>query len=411
MAEKSVKNKVLALFVALFILTSCADISTVNESTASGGTTVPTTAEATESAPPPTEPPATEPPVPENSKVSFMAAGDNIIHSPLYVQAAKRAEGTGKAYDFSYAYSFIASLVSSYDLSLINQETLLCGDKFAPSSYPNFSTPTEVGDTIMDIGFDVFSTANNHSLDKGLDGIAASLDYWESRNAVAAGMYRNQADRDNIRVNEVNGVKFSYLSYAESLNGYKMPANTEFQIGDANQIDVMVAEVKKAKQISDVCVVFMHWGVEYSTVISSSQRSVAKVLADAGADIIVGTHPHVLRGIEWVERGDGTRAICAYSLGNFISAQADPYNMVGGILTLDIIKDGATGGISFENIGYIPTVTHYESGFSDVRVYSLPDYTAELAAAHGCRVNGRFDMDYINGLVEDVYKTSDVFDN
>lgn len=340
----------------------------------------------------------TGPGVPESVTVSFCAAGDNLIHSPVYVQAAKRAKG-GKDYDFTYAYQNVAEIISSRDLAVINQETLICKDVFPPSSYPNFNSPSALGDHMIDIGFDVFSIANNHSLDMGTAGLNACLDYWDSREAVAVGIYRDKGDRENIRVNTVKGLTFSYLSYAESLNGYSLPVGSAFEIGDANDADAMTAEIVKAKEISDVCVVFLHWGVENSDVIEVSQRETARRLAEAGADVIIGTHPHVLRSVELIERSDGAKTICAYSLGNFISAQTVPKNLIGGILAFDIIRDGESGDISFGNVGFIPIVTHYGKGFSDIRIYPLSEYGADLAAVHGVRAYGRFDMDYINEVL------------
>jgi len=335
-------------------------------------------------------------PIPPDITVSFCAAGDNLVHSPIYSQAAKRSkQAGGDGYDFTYAYENVAEIISSRDLAVINQETLICNDVFPPSSYPNFNSPVALGDHMIDIGFDVFSIANNHSLDQGTAGLSDCLDYWENRGALAVGIYRDRDDRNNIRVNTVNGLTFSYLSYTESLNGYSPPADTVFEIGDANDVDAMIAEIAKAKAISDVCVVFLHWGIENSSVIEDAQRETAKELAEAGADIIVGTHPHVLRGVEIIERADGSETVCAYSLGNFISAQSVPKNLIGGILTLDIVKDGRSGAITFENVGLIPIVTHYGAGFSDVRIYPFSEYNAELAAAHGVRAYGRFDMEFI----------------
>jgi len=384
--------KKLFLLLITVTLTACGttatpSVKTVSETVSAETVTTETSSSAV----------TTAAPIPPDITVSFCAAGDNLIHSPIYSQAEKRAGGDG--YDFTYAYENVAGIISSRDLAVINQETLICNDAFPPSSYPNFNSPTALGDHMIGIGFDVFSIANNHSLDQGTAGLSACLDYWESREAVAVGIYRDKDDRNNIRVNAVNGLTFSYLSYAESLNGYSLPADSAFEIGDANDVDTMTAEITKAKAISDVCVVFLHWGVENSSEIEDSQRETAKKLSEAGADIIVGTHPHVLRGVELIERADGSETVCAYSLGNFISAQSVPKNLIGGILTLDIVKDGESGAITFENVGLIPIVTHYGAGFSDVKIYPFSEYSAELAAAHGVRAYGRFDMEMIQLIV------------
>ncbi|MDE7289760.1 MAG: CapA family protein [Oscillospiraceae bacterium] len=337
-------------------------------------------------------------PSPEYSTVSFAAVGDNLIHSSIYKQANTRAGGNG--YDFTYAYENIVRIIRSADVAVINQETLICNDVFEPSTYPLFNSPSALGDHMLDIGFDVFTIANNHTLDKGTDGLSACLDYWDGKDAVVCGAYRNAEDRDNIRTAEFEGITFSFLSYTESLNGLYLPQGSPLIIGDSNDVDTMISEIKKAKEISDVCIVALHWGVENSDIISDWQRNVAQQLSDAGADIIIGNHPHVLRDIEEIEREDGTVTLCAYSLGNFISAQSVGQNLIGGILEFDVslrMDENATEADKpiIGNIKLIPIVTHYEGNYKNVRIYPLSEYTRELAESHGVKSMSKFGYDYI----------------
>lgn len=343
-------------------------------------------------------------PVPEYSTVSIAAVGDNLIHSSIYKQANARALDGG--YDFTYAYENVADIIRRADMAIINQETLICNDVFEPSTYPRFNSPTQLGDHMLDIGFDVFTIANNHTLDKGTDGLSACLDYWESKeNAIVAGAYRNAEDRANIRTGEFEGITFSFLSYTESLNGLYLPDGSELEIGDAYDIDTMLNEIKSASEISDVCVVSLHWGVENSDIISDYQRTTAKQLVDAGADIIIGNHPHVLRDIEEIQREDGTYALCAYSLGNFISAQSVGQNLIGGILQFDIslrIDENADENQQpiIDNIEFVPVITHYDGNYHDVRLYPLSMYTRELAESHGVKNMSKFGYDYIFDILE-----------
>lgn len=373
-------------------------MATVTESSSETAvtTTVPTTVTTTETTT--TEPPA------RWQDVSFTAVGDNLIHSSIYKQAAQRSADGG--YDFTFAYEQAADLISSADIAVINQETLICNDQFAPSTYPCFNSPVALGDHMLSLGFDVFTIANNHTLDKGTDGLNACLDYWESReNAVAAGAYRNAEDKSRIRTNEVNGVTFSYLSYTESLNGLRLPADSPLIIGDANSIDSIISDIEAAEQVSDVCVVALHWGVENSDVISDHQRSYAKLLAEAGADIIIGNHPHVLRDIEFIPRDDGSQALCAYSLGNFISAQSVSQNLIGGVLQFNVSAYVSETEETHEqpvisDVRLIPIVTHYDQGYADVRIYKLSDYTPELASSHGVNRYTPMSYDYIISVLE-----------
>lgn len=351
----------------------------------------------------------TSKPVPEFATVSVAAVGDNLIHSSLYKQAAARygeIHGGKAGYDFAYAYKNIEGIIRRADMAVINQETLICNDVFKPSTYPLFNSPSALGDHMLDIGFDVFTIANNHTLDKGTEGLSACLDYWDSReNAVVCGAYRNASDRANIRTAEFNGITFSFLSYTESLNGLSLPAGSELSIGDANDIETMKSEIASANEISDVCIVALHWGVENSDIISDYQRSTAKILADAGADIIIGNHPHVLRDIEEIQREDGSVTLCAYSLGNFISAQSVGQNLIGGVLKFDVsIRIDGEAGKNRQpiigNIKLVPVITHYDGNYHDVRLYPLSDYTRELAESHGVKNMSRFGYDYIFEILE-----------
>ena len=406
------KKLITVVITAAMLLAGCSDVShelpmeenlsaaeTVFETKASSDTvtTVPTEAVSTAET-------TTEKPVPEFATVSVVAVGDNLIHSSIYKQAAAR-DGNG-GYDFGYAYKNVEGLIRRADMAIINQETLICNDQFEPSTYPRFNSPAALGDHMLDIGFDVFTIANNHTLDKDEAGLIACLDYWDSREAaVVCGAYRNAEDRANIRTAEFGGITFSFLSYTESLNGLSLPAGSELSIGDAYDLETMKSEIAAAREISDVCVVALHWGVEDSDIISDYQRSTAQILADAGADIIIGNHPHVLRGIEELTCEDGSTALCAYSLGNFISAQSVGKNLIGGALKFNVsirIDEEAEENRQpiIGNIEFVPIITHYDGNYHDVRLYPLSDYSRELAESHGVKSMSRFGYDYIFEVLE-----------
>lgn len=399
----------IAALLAFSVFTGC---SKVNEAVPAelvlSDTVTVTSEETTTTTAVTTEETVTETTVPPEhyETVSFSAVGDNLIHSSIYKQAANRSESGG--YDFLYAYQNVTDLVETADIAVINQETLICNDKFEPSTYPCFNSPAALGDFMIKMGFDVFTMANNHTLDKGTDGLSACLDYWESKgdSVTVAGAYRNAEDKANIRTNEYNGITFSYLSYTESLNGLSLPGGSELIIGDANDIDGVIADIKAAKEVSDVCIVALHWGVENSDVISDYQRDYAKKIAEAGADIIIGNHPHVLRDIEMIEREDGSEALCAYSLGNFISAQSVGQNLIGGVLQFNVTALVSDSGERSDerpvitDVKLIPIVTHYDTNYANVRIYKLSDYTPELASSHGVRAFSKFSYDYIFDVLE-----------
>ncbi|MDE6593579.1 MAG: CapA family protein [Oscillospiraceae bacterium] len=361
------------------------DTGTFSESTLPE-TTVTTTSETT---------------LPRELRVSFTALGDNLIHSAIYNQAARRAENEGE-YDFSHAYAGVAGLLDNADITVLNQETLICGDEYGLSTYPCFNSPEALGEYMAELGVDVFTIANNHTLDKGEKGLRDCLEYYDEHGFVRVGAYIDRSDRENIRTVEANGVIVSFLSYTESLNGLSLSGETPLEIGRTQDLEVIKSEIAAAREISDICVVSLHWGLENSSETEDYQRSAARELGEAGADVIIGNHPHVLREIETFENSDGRETICAYSLGNFISAQSVGTNLIGGILNFEVSlgTEGDKTPAKIEGIEFIPIITHYDTNYANVRLYKLSDYNADLAAAHGVRAFTGFSYDYITEYLE-----------
>lgn len=352
----------------------------------------------------PAEPEPEPEPQPVVETVRFSATGDNLIHSKIYQQAAARAVGDA-AYSFDYCYANLVPFYSDFDVNWINQETL-CTDELAPSTYPCFSTPGDCARALYRAGFRVFSLANNHTYDKGASGIAATLRFWASMPAdvVTTGLWRGEADYGTIPLHTVNGVTIAYLSYTEHTNGIPRSSAMEANVLYTSQTDVIEQQVRQAAQLADFVVVGVHWGVEDSHTITGAQRTLAQQLADWGADVIVGTHPHVLQNAGWLTAEDGRRVFAAYSLGNFLSTQSKKDQLIGAVLTLRLQKTTSpNGAVQLEVLDpqLHPTVTHYGAGKSDVRTYLYRDYTPELAAAHGVRANDSdFSYDYIRAVAQ-----------
>jgi poly-gamma-glutamate synthesis protein (capsule biosynthesis protein) len=379
-----------------------------------GNSGLPTVAPVATATPEPTQTPTPTPtpePTPIVETVSFSATGDNLIHQAIYTQAAARAAAAGntdpeEAYDFDYCYANIAPFYAQYDVNWINQETL-CTDELAPSTYPCFSTPGACARALYRAGVRVFSLANNHTYDKGVSGIAATLRFWASmpEDTVTTGLWRGAEDYGNIPVQTVNGVTIAYLAYTEHTNGISLTSSKlEANVIYTSQLDVLEQQVRAAAELADFVVVGTHWGTEDSHTINSSQRALAQKLADWGADVIIGTHPHVLQNAEWLTAADGRQTFVAYSLGNFISTQSHTDQLIGAILTLELQKvtdpDG-TVTLAVLQPKLHPTVTHYGTGKTNVRTYLFRDYTAELAAAHGVRAAySEFSYAYIKRTAE-----------
>ncbi|MFI3170049.1 MAG: CapA family protein, partial [Faecalibacterium sp.] len=296
-----------------FYLTACSTqtVSTEPVSAVVSATTAPT-ATATAS------PSPTPEPTPIVTTVTFSASGDNLIHKSIYEDAATAASiaGNGDAYDFTYVYENVASFFADYDVNWINQETLVT-DTLEPSTYPMFSTPSEIIDTLYDIGFRVFSLSNNHTYDKGATGIDATLAFWEStpEDVISVGLYDTETDENDIELQEINGITIAYVAYTFSTNGIPTPSNATKTVIYTSEIERMKEQVVLADTLADFVIVSVHWGTEDSHIVHSSQETLAQNFADWGADLIIGTHPHVLQDCAWITAEDGHQAFVAYSLG------------------------------------------------------------------------------------------------
>ena len=319
------------------------------------------------------------------TKFTFSAVGDNLIHQRLYEQAASRAEGDG--YDFTYCYKDFKEYWAKYDVNWVNQESL-ANNKLAASSYPTFSTPEECVQALYAAGVRVFSLANNHTYDKGSTGLDAAIDMYENDigdDICYTGIWEKDKT-DYIPIYEYNGVKIAFLSYAEMTNGISTPEDGTKRVIYTSETDLIKSQVEKASKKADVVIVGCHWGTEDSHTIIESQTTLAQNLADWGADLIIGTHPHVVQNAQWLTAADGHKAFVAYSLGNFLSTQATPDEVLGLALscTFEVTqKSDGTSTCEVKDPKLTPTVTMYGSNASSCHVELLENCTASDLTSHG----------------------------
>ena len=343
----------------------------------------------------------------ETKTIRMMAAGDNLIHRSLYVQAEAAAAAKGiQGFDFVYQYAEIADIIPKAEIAYLNQETVLASKIYPLSAYPMFNSPVELGQYMVDIGFDVFNHATNHVLDMWDDGVIATLDFWDTiPEATPIGVYRNDADLNHIRVVERNGIKVSFVAFTYATNGLFLPDDSPIRLIYIDEVELIKSQIEKARAISDVVCVSAHWGNEDSHIVTDEQRSLAQDMVSWGADIIIGGHPHVLQPIEFIDKPDGTKALVWYSFGNLISAQDYPDNLIGGILDFNITKSYGSNGtarITVDNVNFIPTVTQYNSPYANVHIVRFENYTPQMAAEHGCNVNAPMTYEYVQQVLNDV---------
>lgn len=313
------------------------------------------------------------------SRVSLVAVGDNLIHNTL-ISAGEQEDGT---LDYTSFYANIKNDISSADVAVINQETILGGSTFEYTGYPTFNSPWEIGTAAIDAGFDIFTCATNHSLDKGYSGIEQECKFFSGHpEVVHVGTNTSQEEYNSILYYEKNGIKFAILNYTYGTNGIPIPEGREWCVNMMDK-DKITTDVKAARENADVVIVFPHWGTENSTEVSDYQREYVSLFSELGVDIVIGTHPHVLQPVEWVtNETTGKKMLVYYSLGNFISHQTSLKQLCGGMAQIQIEKKGDE--VSITSAKLTPVVCWYKStnGKYAFSVYKLSDYTEELGTSH-----------------------------
>ena len=285
---------------------------------------------------------------------TLTAIGDIMCHNTQYIDAYN--DETGE-YDFSYVFDDISLYTKTADICVGNLETTFAGEDVGYSSYPTFNTPDSLAYELKDIGVDVLSTAGNHALDKGFNGLSRTIDVLNDADISHLGTYKTKEEQDKTLIKYVKGIKIAFVNFAYGTNGIPIPSDKPYCV---NLIDenLMKEQIDRAKQEEpDIIIACMHWGTEYKTTPSSTQEQLADFLFKNGVDIILGTHPHVLEPMEkrTVTLDDGTTkdGFVIYSLGNFIADQNAEYTRDSIILNIDITKH-TDGKITIDNYEYVP---------------------------------------------------------
>lgn len=292
----------------------------------------------------------------EFSTLKILAAGDLMFHMPQ-INSARASGGT---FDFSPPFEYVREYVQGADLAIANLETVTAGDHLGFSGFPRFNSPEAVLDAILETGFDLLVTANNHSLDRGKSGIINTIDEITDRGIEYIGT--SKTSRRPYVVMETKGIKVGVLSYTYGLNGLDSLLTQEEMDNMVNLIDQDLIQediLALREENVDLIIAYMHWGNEYHSNHSQDQRDLAEFLNQNGVDIILGSHPHVIQGTEYIS-SDSKTTFVVYSMGNFISNQR--YDTMGvsatedGIMIqIEVEKDIAGGNTYVKTVSMIPT--------------------------------------------------------
>lgn len=349
----------------------------------------------------------------KESTAKLTLVGDLLFEQPFYDAINK------KNYDESKYFGLVKHYFEEDDLSIANMEVVIGNDKLQSSGTGyNFCAPESIGDLVNTLDFEVLSTANNHSYDRGIDGINSTIDYFKNKTDVlTVGTYKTKEDRNKNHILDINDIKFGFVSYTLGTN-IKVPTEYRDLIGLYRDPDtkvvsdkyknIMKDEISKLKENVDVVVVLVHWGKEFTNSANSEQKELAKFFNEQGVDIVVGSHSHSIQPIEWI--GDKHKTLVYYSLGNFVSADDDISRtgekfdnayQFGLISTLEVKKN--KDGISINNVKSEAIVNYFDTDMNNFKLIPLSKYTSTYENTH-YRYQFNFNKQFVSDMFNNVIK-------
>ena len=256
---------------------------------------------------------------PEIKKVKLKAFGDIMAHMAQIQYAYNKGGGE---YDFSDQFTYLKDFVKDSDISIGNYETTTNPD-LPVAGFPRFNVPAAYLKDLKETGFDIVSTANNHSMDTELEGVFSTMEAAKEAGLDYVGSFKDKSDR--ILFKEVKGIKLAFLAYTYGCNGREnliVPREEVENLGYLSDEDQIKKDIGRAKaQGADFVIVYPHWGIEYQSMPNEAQITLGRKMIDWGADLVIGNHPHVVEPVEVYQAEDGRKGLIAYALGNFISYQ------------------------------------------------------------------------------------------
>ncbi len=333
----------------------------------------------------------------------LIAVGDNLIHE----RVGNSGKNDSGVWNYDHLYQYVKDDIQAADLAIAVQETIFVEDHADFTGYPSFGTPTEVGDALVNAGFDVITHATNHTMDKGAEAVKFTVEWWKKTHAQIAvlGIHENEQAAEQIQVIECKSFKIAMLNYTQLLNFDPNMSGKEYLVDVYDEASAR-ADIRRAKTLADVVLVVMHVGTEYTTELDSATKGMTNVFLEEGVDIVIGSHPHVIRPFETLTRADGYEMLVYYSLGNFISCQNELAALLGGMADITLKRDETTGEIYVESAKMIPLMTHYNHDTKTYAVYKFEDYTNELMLTHSAYQanSGTFSLDYYNSICQSILK-------
>ncbi|TFE30074.1 CapA family protein [Cohnella luojiensis] len=349
------KRQASALSIGLLAITLTACLNGPTNSTPSQ-TPLQTESHSQPNSTPPADQLATETPIsspslptdPERTEATLLAIGDIMVHMP---QLPAYYDRKSDSYNLTPWFTQVKPIFQQGDWVIGNLETPVAGKDLKYTGYPRFNAPYELAEALADAGVQLVSTANNHSMDRGFPGVTRTLDNVKQAGLIPIGTSSSAEEQLQMIIEERNGIRMGFLAYTYGTNGIPLPAGKAYAVNliDPVEIKMDIARLRQAE--ADVVTVSLHFGIEYQRMPNEDQTKLARELVEAGADIILGSHPHVVQPYEQIdvsssESDDGKprQGIVIYSLGNFISNQTGNWKDVGLIFGVRLVKSRQADG-------------------------------------------------------------------
>lgn len=340
----------------------------------------------------------------------IIMVGDVLLHTPVE-ESCLQPDGS---YDYDSLFSHTKEEIAAADLALVNQEVIIGGADLGITGYPSFNADFSLCDALAGAGFDIICHATNHAMDKGRKGLINCAKYWrENYPQITVLGIHDTADTSTFCgaepvILDLPDMKIAVLNYTYGTNGIQLPDDMPYAV-DLLDEEQVAADIRRAEELADFTIICPHWGTEYRLTSDASQEKWTKVFAENGADLVLGTHPHVIEPIEWVTDPESSHEMLVYySLGNFVNwtsgtGEGVANRMVGGMAEVTLAKK-EDGEVEIADYGVQPMVSHVTTGSGGVTTYFLENYSEELAEENVIVLqDSNFSREYCVNLCDSVW--------
>ena len=313
-------------------------------------------------------------PKPEIKEAKLIAVGDIMMHS---TQTRSGYDAKSQTYNFDSFFTPVKDILSKGDWVIGNLETPLAGEDVGGyTGYPLFNAPAILADAAKKAGFNILTTANNHALDRGEKGVIRTIANLRDRQIAFTGTSASATQASKPLISTKNNISLAILAYTYGTNGIPIPKGKDYLVSLIDEKKIVKDIAKARKQGADIIAISLHFGDEYQRQPNPQQKQLVENLLKAGADIILGSHPHVVQPYKIFKfpgkNGKIRKAVAIYSMGNFISGQMKDYTDLGVIFQVTIRKKFPEKTAEITGIKALPTWVHRYTLNNQLKYRVLP---------------------------------------